>query len=237
MGDQIMKFFSFKNLAMTGALSFAGFGLVGVGAHAVFTQSTSSQQQITAGTMNVVLSSSGASGNGTANITLASAGPETSSFMTKYDVLITNNGNIPVHEIAYTLSDVGTAALESQVWACLYSNGPGNQYIYFNEPLTTALSYGESAAAWTLAASGGTDQYSLVIYAGGVDTGCGGAYTGWSASPYTGPDGIVIPHSFTSGEPFVGPAPTFGANPAALSLDNSAQGGVITPTMTVNFSA
>lgn len=234
-----MKLFTIKKLAMTGALSVAGLGLVGVGTHAVFTQNTASSQQITAGTMNVTLwSASASSGNNTASLTLASAGPETSSFMAKYDVTITNNGNIPVHEIAYQLTDAGTAALENQVWACLYSSGPGNEYIYFNEPLTTALSYGESATAFNLAPLG-TDYYTLVIYAGPLtDTGCGGASSGWSAASWLSPDGILIPHSYTGGIDF-SPllAPALGPNSAALSLDNSAQGGVITPTLTVSFSA
>jgi predicted ribosomally synthesized peptide with SipW-like signal peptide len=237
-----MKLFSIRNLAMTGALSVAGLGLVGMGAHAVFTQSTTSQQDITAGTMNVTLYSATASGgNNTPSLTLASAGPETSTFMSTYGVTITNNSNIPVNEIAYTLTDPGayangaSLALNNQVWACLYSNSPGNQWIYFNEPLTTAISYGQSAVIEPLAA-GASDNYTLIIYAGTVNTGCGGVFTGWSAAPYTSADGVVIPHSYTSGIPIGGP-PALGGNSASLSLDNSAQGGVITPTLTVDFSA
>ena len=166
-----MKWFTLKNLALTGALSVAGLGLVGVGAHAVFTQNTTSQQTITAGTMNVTVSSPGASGNGTPSITLPAVGPVGSSFMTSYDVTITNNSNIPVNEISYTLSDNNNnGTFQSETWACIYSDG----YLYANEPLTTIEGYGQSAQLVPNINPGGTDSYTLVIYAGTTEnTGCG----------------------------------------------------------------
>jgi len=63
-----------NKIAMTGVMSLAGLGLVGAGAHAVFTQNTTSAQTLTAGTMNVTLSSDGGtivSGNNTANLVMA----------------------------------------------------------------------------------------------------------------------------------------------------------------------
>jgi predicted ribosomally synthesized peptide with SipW-like signal peptide len=63
-----------KTMAMTGVMSLAGLGLIGAGAHATFTQNTTSQQQITAGTPQVVLSSADAS-NGCTTIAIAEANP------------------------------------------------------------------------------------------------------------------------------------------------------------------
>ena len=44
-----------RSVAMTGVLSLAGLGLVGAGAHAVFTTSTASNQTVTAGTAGPVI--------------------------------------------------------------------------------------------------------------------------------------------------------------------------------------
>ena len=46
-----MKLLTLRNVALIGAMGTAGLGLVGAGAHAVFTQSTTSTQSITAGTL------------------------------------------------------------------------------------------------------------------------------------------------------------------------------------------
>src|ERR1035438_9660317 len=117
-----MKFFSLRNLAMTGALGVAGIGLVGVGAHAVLTQNTTSSQQITAGTMNVTLSTTGAGavGNNTSALTLAPVGPTGSSFTTGDEVVtITNHSNIPVNITSIgTGSTYPTSVLATELYIC-----------------------------------------------------------------------------------------------------------------------
>ncbi|HUZ39981.1 MAG TPA: SipW-dependent-type signal peptide-containing protein [Acidimicrobiales bacterium] len=216
-----MKLFNFRNLAMTGALSVAGLGMIGVGAHAVFTQDTTSAQSITAGTMNVTLNSATATaGWNTPNLTLATANAfESSSFAEVSNVTITNNGNIPVSEVALKISDVNNNAdMQGALWACIYSDGE----LLVNEPLTTIEGYGSAVVGGSIAA-GGTDSYSVVIYAGTTDGGCGAAFTGFSGGAYT------------SNEPYSG-TPAFGTNPAALSLDNGAQGGTVIPTLTVSYT-
>jgi predicted ribosomally synthesized peptide with SipW-like signal peptide len=176
-----------KSIAMTGVLSLAGLGLVGAGAHAVFTQNTTSAQTITAGSMNVTLHSDGAnvvvSGNNTANLVLAPINAaEGSSFVEAYHVIMTNNGNIPVNEITYQLTDSqngssASVALQTEMWACLYS-GTGNMYgnegeVYFNSPLTTVTGWGAGASKFLTLPVGTTDDYTVVIYAGSTDNGCG----------------------------------------------------------------
>jgi hypothetical protein len=111
-----MKLSKFKNMAMIGAMSIAGVGLVGVGAHATFSTATTSSQQITTGTPGVALTAPGATltgvgsdctntGEACGNITLAPVGPTGSSF-TSGDQLITisNIGNIPLTELVFTVS-------------------------------------------------------------------------------------------------------------------------------------
>jgi predicted ribosomally synthesized peptide with SipW-like signal peptide len=246
----------FKTIAMTGVMSLAGLGLIGAGAHAVFSQNTSSAQTITAGTMNVTVASTAAGtvGNGTQSITLPpTTAFESSSFMESYTVNITNNSNIPVNEIAYTLTDPtalanpANLAFDGEAWVCLYSDG----YIYFNEPLGVVDAYGETAEIDGLAPHD-TDSYTLVTYAGPTEnTGCGATETRYDAgASYTGPDGTVVPNSYegsTNGNgyttqdyawlsPASVPALGTGMNPAALSLVSAAEGGVITPTFTVSYS-
>src|ERR1017187_4175401 len=81
-----MKRMKFKNMAMIGAMSIAGVGLVGVGAHATWTTSTASAQTVTAGNLSVAVSATGStcltldtSGNCN-SIQLLTAGPVGSTF-------------------------------------------------------------------------------------------------------------------------------------------------------------
>ena len=216
-----MKLFSLKNMAMTGAMSIAGLGLVGMGTHAVFTQNTTSSQTITAGTMNVTLSSATASaGNGTATLMLATASAEGSSFVETGNVHVTNSGNIPVSEVALAMSDQNNnTALQGGVWACFYSDGE----VLVNEPLTTIEGYGPGVVGGSIAA-GGTDSYTVVIYAGSADGGCGAAFSGFSGGQYS------------TNEPYVGSAPALGTNTAdAAGLPTGAQGGTVIPALTLSY--
>ena len=252
-----MRLFSIKKLAMTGALSVAGLGLVGMGAHAVFTENTTSQQQITAGTMHVTVHSDDATvvqGDNSSTLTLAPTNAvEGSSFVEAYHVVITNNGDIPVTEVSYQLTDSqngspASVALESELWSCLYSGSGeqgGNQgEVYFNSPLSTVLTWGAGASKFLSLAPGATDDYTLVVYAGSSNNGCGPQYDGYNPTPFT-LGGITTPGQYdgqtigsydpmyTAVSPFT---PSFGTNPAAASLTNSAEGGVVTPILTVQYS-
>jgi predicted ribosomally synthesized peptide with SipW-like signal peptide len=213
----------FKTIAMTGMMSLAGLGLVGAGAHAAFTQNTTSAQQITAGTMAVTLSATGATGNGTASITLPNVGPTGSSFVTGAQLItITNSSTFPVSEIALQLTDPdnvsngASAALDTETWACFYSDGQ----LLFNEAMPTVEGYGSAVVAGSIAA-GSTDTYTIVFYAGdngANDPLCGAAFTGFSGGSYTT---YEVPPQAAS---------------TVASLDNSAQGGVIDPTLTVSYT-
>jgi predicted ribosomally synthesized peptide with SipW-like signal peptide len=220
-----------KAVALTGVMSLAGLGLVGAGAHAVFTATTTSAQTITAGTLSLVLQATNplggdVDGYGTNSITFAAEAPVSSSFVTAPQLItILNNGNVTATEISMKLTDpydstnVASAALDSQTWVCMYSDGE----LAFNEPMTTVKGYGSVVIGAQTIAPQATDSYTIVFYAGSADNGCGPTFTGISGDTYTGFEGY-------SG------SPALGTNPAADSLTDSAEGGVITPTFTVSYS-
>jgi len=81
--------------------------------------------------------------------------------------------------------------------ACLYSNGS----IFVNEPLTTVKGYGQVAIGNPTLAPGATDSYTVVYYAGSrQNTGCGRAFTGYSATPHNGYPGTTTQPSRSNEE-------------------------------------
>lgn len=217
-----MKFLKFKNMAMIGALSIAGVGLVGVGVHATFTTSTASAQTVTAGTLGLTLTSPGASGNGTlaSPLVLPASPYEGSTFAVANDVTVHNTGNIPATETSITIgatTDGSTAStdMEGELWACLSSDG----VVIFNEPLSVATGYGTFTVGATMLPP--SDEYMLTVYAGNAPTICGATFTGVSGGSFNNANDLTV-------------API--ANSAALSLNGDSEGGVVTPTMTMTYS-
>jgi hypothetical protein len=138
------------------------------------------------------------------------------------EVQIDNIGNIPANEVRLQVTDTNgglTAdlALQGQAFACLYSNGS----ILFNEPLTVAEGYGAIVLGTQLIPP--PDHYTLVLYAGSAFNGCGPTATAISGGAFVG------------GLSYGGSVPTLGANPAAASLTNPAQGGSLTVNVTVSY--
>jgi hypothetical protein len=221
----------FRFLAMIGVMSLAGLGLVGAGAHAVFTTSTSSGQQVTAATLNgsdVYLTSDCAiSGNGTANITLTNVGPVGSDFMSAPCLITVHNDspiNISYISIGVTDSFGGTSAaadtaLQNEMWMCFYGpevgSSPPANIVGFNETVGTLIGDGNVTVGGTIGA-GLTDTYNTVFYAGtDQSTGCGGPVADYSTVPQP-----VAPST----------------NSSAATLGSDAEGGVLTTTLTLTYS-
>ncbi len=210
-----MKFLSLKHLAMTGALSVAGLGLIGVGAHAVFTTSSTSQQQITAGAPSVVLTATGpcsAAVAGTLN--LPATGPTNSTFTSgDQTVYVCNNGNIPVTGVSATFGEGGSYSgsgadywLEHEAYLCVVNSA---NVVVYNGLLDGAAS---AIAVTGTILPGNYSQYTVNVFAGSTaTTACGSVGNGGAAS--SGPNGY------------------------ANTLDNSAVNGVIYPTVTVTYNA
>lgn len=197
-----------RKFAVLGLFGVAGLGLIGVGSHAVFTQNTTSNHPVSAGTMNVVISQGPATGSSGPSLTLTAVGPVGSTFTTgDQTITITNLGNIPVSEITATPGDsfaanAANSALAAQVYLCEVSS---SQVIY-NGPLATAPAQGIAGSL----APNATDSYSVNIYAGNAHTACGAVTT---------PGATAVAGTSTS-----------------PSLTNTAQGGVISPTLTVSYT-
>jgi hypothetical protein len=198
------------------AAGLAALALVGTGAGATFTDATHSVQTVKAGTLNMTLSGSGVLSNDQKTLTFGDTAPTGSVFdTTPQDVTIHNSGNIPASEVFISASDVNPGgandlALRNGMNLCIYSppsvNG-GPGGVVFNGPLTTLESLG-----------GGQGQQ----IAGNVPPGQTDAYT---AEFYAGKDSSKCGTGVYGG--------TY-KQPASLTQD--AQGGSVTPSITVSYT-
>jgi hypothetical protein len=223
-------------VALTGVLSLAGLGLVGAGAHGVFSTQTTSNQTISTGTLAVVLSSPGASGNGTPTISLPSVTNAGSTFISPAQLItITNNGSLTANEINLKVTDSpgnpAGSALASEMYLCLYSDSN----IVFNGLLSADEALGNMEVGGTVLPNGGTDTYTAVFYAGDVYTGCGNVsgyqYGTLDAAPGTS----LTPYPVTSAQPDAG-SPV-GNSSLASPLNGDAEGGTDTVSVTLTYSA
>ena len=225
-----------KAVALTGVMSLAGLGLVGAGAHAVFTTSTSSAQTISAGMLGVVLNGpAGTSwpGSGTPNMTLPSVGPVGSSFISPAQLItITNDGSLTANEINLKVTDVpgnsAGSALASEMSLCLYSDNT----VVFNGLLPADEALGDMQVAGTVLV-GGTDTYTAVFYAGNEATGCGNVSGYQNGAEDAGSNGLT-PYPVTGTFTDDG-TPTGTSNAQTLNTDS--EGGSDTVSVTVTYSA
>lgn len=209
-----------------------GLALVGVGAGATFTTSTTSSQSFSAGTLSMAVSSDDAAGCRTAasncqSLTLPAVGPVSSTFETPKTVItMTNTGNIPAHFSAIQIgqSHDGTVAannaLLNETYVCIqstdYSGGPWTEG---NGPLTTAVALTPTVAENDVTlAPGATATYSMDFYAG-KDSGACNPVSSDGSHTKAAWDGY-------DGGPYHTPA----------SLNDDAQGGVVTPTLTFSYT-
>ncbi len=221
-----------RTMAVLGGLGVAAIALIGAGGSALFTTSTTSTQQITAGTL--ALSLSGPSGStctttgpdgSCTTLALPAYGPVGSSFDSGPDgITITNVGNIPANEITLSFSDSSNnSTLTSELWVCMTS-GPSplatpSGLVVVNEPLSYVELNSPQEIAGSIPAAGSTgdfDTYTTEFYAGPTQPQLCGATQAYLVN---GP----LPSSPT-------------ANPSADSLTNPAEGGVINISVTVGYS-
>jgi hypothetical protein len=197
-----------RTVAMTGVLSLAGLGLVGAGAHAVFTTSTASSQQINAGTPSVVTWASNATNvncttealaktNGCTSITL-SPGTVGSTFDEPSAIGVVNVGNIAVNLTSFAVSDSdgltpagANAALQGGLGLCIDGvyNGLLAAYPNFNT--------GTNSVTPVALGMGAATAYYVDLYAGGTSTYCGGSEPALPSGASGGSDTVTITVGYT----------------------------------------
>jgi hypothetical protein len=211
-----MKFLSFKSVVATGALSVAGLGLVGMGAHATFSVDPSANQVISSGTLAVVASSPSDPTCLTytancPNITLTSSTNNGSSFSTgPEELVLTNVGTLPAFYTTLGITDADAAnTLSSESYLCLTDS---NNNVLYNGPFSGASTLSFHDSIPVSAAQGNQLIDYVTIYAGTGSSQCG-----------------AVTKPFSTG--------VTGSNPAAPSLTNAAMGQSLDPTFTFTFTA
>ena len=207
-------------------VAIAGAAFIGSGAGATFTTSTTSSQKVTAGTLHVAVSANGATcANGDASgchaLTLPDVGPVSSTFdSTPTVVTIKNTGNIPAYFDSIQMSethnaDTASAALRNEMNVCIKSTDPSGTWVEGNGPLLKAISLNPTVKENLVKVMPGqTESYQVEFYAGQDSAGCASTVS----------DGSNTRAAW--GGTYTTPA----------SLTNDAQGGVVTPTLTFNFT-
>jgi predicted ribosomally synthesized peptide with SipW-like signal peptide len=201
-----MRILSLRRLAMAGALSVAGLSLVGMGTNAVFTAQTTSNQQITAGTVSVAISSPSSPGcasasDGCQSLTLPPVGPTTSTFTTTdQTITVTNTGNIPLNELDLSFGVTNSGSdLATQAYVCLGTTGtvPGGPFSQISDdPLAGLVGASSIHSGTPLMVPGSTYTFLVNVYAGSETTACGAE----SVAPLTGDattENVTLTSSFT----------------------------------------
>jgi hypothetical protein len=188
-----MKILKLRTMAMAGAMGVSGLGLVGAGAHAVFTTSSTSSQTISAGTLAVVLSAPNAPlctsyTDGCQSLTLNPLGSVGTSFTTgDQAVTATSIGSLPAFETSFTLTASPASQLVNEASVCIVrqaSSGPwsSHPWVYYNGPLSGISGTLVPISGWPALITGGaTDTYTVNVYAGTETTACGAA--AYSSTP------------------------------------------------------
>lgn len=219
-------------------VALAGIAVAGVGAGATFQASTTSSQKVTAGTLDVSVWSPSVSGCTSASnhchaLSLADVGPVSSTFETTPTVVyVTNTGNIPATYDSFQLSATDgnnsvSDNLLGEMNVCLRSTDPGyafgdepgtHTWVEGNGPLTAAIALKPTVKENGVVLQPGQSATYAVDFYAGKNSVCGQEYS-------DGPNTIA---AWTNklGGPYQTPA----------SLGNEAMGGVVTPTLSFNFT-
>ena len=151
-------------IGIAATLAVASLGLIGAGAGAQFTDATTVQQHVAAGTLDVRVSGAGSLSPGGKALALPAWGPTNSSFTTGPQPLtLTNRGTVAAHGVtvsaaAYPAAGAASAALAGQVCLRLVVAS----VVLYDGPLSAAT---HVSAALTIASSASA-QATAEFYAG-----------------------------------------------------------------------
>lgn len=168
-----------SRIAVAGASGIMGLGLIGVGAHAAFTQTVHVSQGITTGSITVVAHATGGPiGNNTTDSVSMSAATEPATFLIKHTLSFYNKGSLTAQVTSFATSVVsGDKTLAAHIHACVVftttTAHPGVTDVTAQGALSTStvLGYTVKAAGttalWKLDAHHGNAQgFTLYLYAG-----------------------------------------------------------------------
>jgi hypothetical protein len=164
---------SSRRIAFAAALGVAALGLVGAGAGAQFTDAVTVKQHVTAGTINLKLTSDdiavSVSPNGK-TAQFADLGPTQSTFTSgAVATTITNHGTATASAIVLSAANVhgpsaASNALAAQLCVRIISPAVGGGVAY-DGPLS-GLAASPLSINGDIAANGGTDSFTTEFYAG-----------------------------------------------------------------------
>jgi predicted ribosomally synthesized peptide with SipW-like signal peptide len=218
-----------RKVLTAGAVGVAALALIGAGASATFTASTSSNQTVTAGTAKVVLTSPDVAGctlvsDGCTSLTMPTVGPVGSTFQSIHrSITATNAGTVATESAKFSMSEThvnaaNNNALLAQTNVCIQSTDyTGGPWTEGNGPLTAAIALGVNQNPVHLL-PGNSIVYSVDFYAGMDSTQCNPKHS----------DGSL---NRAAWDAFLG-----GAYTKPASLTNAAQGGVINTTFTYSVT-
>ncbi len=212
-------------MVVVGTIGVVSLSLVGTGAYAWPKGSREPPPHPPTG--NIVLSATGATGSFTRLVTLGAVGPVGSSFTSGLTpVTITNTGHAPASLLTLGVSDRRTnQTFGQEAWACVIVGGRE----LVNEPLDAVEGYGQARVPWGAIPPQGTSSYAVVFYAGPTEaTGCGGPMSAFDA----GRQGWGQHSGYGEGVAY----PSGATNPAATSLTNAAEGGMLELTVTTTYA-
>ncbi len=202
-----------RKLLTLGAVGVAAIALIGAGASATFTDTTTSNQTVKAGTIDMRLTSPAAGSQNAKTINLPDVGPTNSTFVSNRDIItMTNHGTVQANAIYLGISSSPAngagMALQGQLSVCIFSDPSGTSSggVIFNGLVNTLAAMGGGLGQQIEGpfAPDGTDNYSVEFYAGTNTTKCGNATYG-------------------------------GTYDTPASLTDAAQGGVVGTSVTVKY--
>ncbi|MGO4600311.1 hypothetical protein [Terrabacter sp. 2YAF2] len=160
-----------RKIAVVAAVAAAGFGLIGAGAGATFTDAVTTTQQVTAGSIDMQLTSD-ASGvtisTDKKTASFADLGPTQSTFSSGVvPTTITNHGNATANAIVLSAGDVhadnaASNALASEI--CVKIISPVGKGVAYDGKLSGLQAHPIQLQGPVV--SGGTDSFSTEFYAG-----------------------------------------------------------------------
>jgi hypothetical protein len=162
-----------RKLFIVGALGVAAFSLIGAGATATFTDGAQAKQTMTAGTMNMTITSTAKGAHrsdDSKTLTLKAYGPVGSTFSTgPQNIIVSNNSNIDAKMVKLKVTAATTNdELRDGIYVKIETGD--DKTLVYNDLLTHLESSLSPLIAGQTIASGASMTAYVTFYAGGSDS-------------------------------------------------------------------